>query len=223
VVLASANASNVPPVITSVPVTHVNQDAAYRYTLLAADAEGSSLTCTGMLVPSWSSFDAGSRVLTGTPTAANVGFHPVTLRVSDGLSASDQSFSILVIPVSGYESWAGQQSVAIGAPHVDYDGDTRNNLYEYALNGNPTDPLNKGVEPAFRLVGNLFQYIHVQRRNAPDLIYRVETTTNLLSGAWTPSGFGMETNVTGGTYDVVTNLLTMQHPECYVRLNIIQP
>jgi hypothetical protein len=223
VVLASANASNVPPVITSIPLTNVNQDATYRYTLLAADAEGSSLTCTGINLPSWLSFDTGRRLLVGTPTAANVGLHPVTLRVSDGLAVTDQSFSIQVIPVSGYEAWAAQQSAAIGGPGLDYDGDLRNNLYEYALNGNPTDPLDKGVEPEFKLVGNTFKYIHLQRHSAADLIYLVETTTNLLSGTWSNSGFVAETNVTGGTYDVITNHLMLQHPQRYIRLKITKP
>ena len=223
VVLASANASNVAPVITSVPVTNVNQDTTYSYTLLAADAEGSALTCSGVTVPSWLSFNAGSRVLFGKPTGANVGSHPVTLRVSDGFSASEQSFSIQVIPVSGYDAWASQQSAAIGAPEVDYDGDLRNNLYEYALNGNPTDPLNKGLEPTFMWVGNTFKYVHLQRRNAPDLTYRVEITTNLFSGAWTNPVVGAETNITGGAYDVITNNLAIQRPQCFIRLKITKP
>jgi arylsulfatase A-like enzyme len=223
VVLASANASNVPPVITSVPATNVNQGAAYSYTLLAADAEGSALTFSGVTVPAWLSFNAGNRVLSGTPTIANVGSHPVTLRVSDGLSANDQSFTVQVVPVFGYDAWASQQSAVIGAPDDDYDNDSRNNLYEYALNGNPTDPLNQGVEPAFKLVGDIFQYVHLQRRNAPDLTYRVETTTNLLSSAWTNAGFSAATNITGGTFDVITNSLTIQHPQCYIRLKITQP
>ena len=223
VVLASVNASNVAPVITSVPVTNVHQDTTYSYTLLAADAEGSALTHSGVIVPSWLSFNAGSGVLSGKPTGANVGSHPVTLRVSDGLSADEQSFSIQVIPVSGYDAWASQQSAVIGAPEVDYDGDLRNNLYEYALNGNPTDPLNKGVEPTFMLAGNTFKYAHLQRRNAPDLIYRVEITTNLVSGVWTHPGAGAETNITGGAYNVITNNLTIQHPQCFIRLKIAKP
>jgi large repetitive protein len=224
VVLAAANASNVPPVITSVPVTQVNQDTTYSYTLLAADAEGSALTCSGITVPSWLSFNASSRVLSGKPAAADVASHPVTLRVSDGLSADEQSFSIQVMPTaSGYNAWANQQSAAIGAPDDDYDNDSRNNLYEYALNGNPTDPLNKGVEPTFTLVGNTFKYVHLQRRNAPDLVYRVEITTNLVSGVWINPTISAETNITGGAYDVITNSMTVQHPECYIRLKITMP
>lgn len=223
VVLASVNASNVAPVITSVPLTNVNQDANYSYTLLAADAEGSALTCIGVTVPSWLSLNVGNRVLSGKPTAANVGSHPVTLRVSDGVAASDQSFSIQVMPLSGYDAWASQQSALIGGPDVDYDGDLRNNLYEYALNGNPTDPLNKGVEPTFMLVGNTFKYLHLQRRNAPDLVYRVELTTNLVSGVWLDSGGSLETNITLGAYDVITNSLTIQQPQSFIRLKITKP
>jgi arylsulfatase A-like enzyme len=223
VVLASVNASNVPPVITSIPATNVNQDVTYSYTLLATDAEGSALTCSGITVPSWLSFNAANRVLSGKPNGTDVGSHPVTLRVSDGVAASDQSFSIQVMPVVGYDAWASQQSAVIGAPDVDYDGDFRNNLYEYALNGNPTDTLNKGVEPSFMLAGNILKYIHLQRRNAPDLTYLVEITTNLVSGAWLPFGAGTQTNITGGEYDLITNNLTIQHPQCYIRLKITKP
>ncbi|MCU0786638.1 MAG: sulfatase-like hydrolase/transferase [Verrucomicrobia bacterium] len=224
VVLASANASNMAPVITSVPLANVNQDATYRYTLLAADAEGSALTCSAITVPAWLSFNPVSRVLSGTPTAVNVGSHPVTLRVSDGAAASDQSFSIEVIPVvAGYDAWAEQQSEVIGPPNDDYDDDLRSNLYEYALNGNPTDPLDKGVEPTFMLVGNSLKYIHVQRRNAPDLIYSVETATNFFSEGWAISGASAETNISGGAYDVITNSLTISHPQCYIRLKITKP
>jgi len=223
VVLASANASNVPPVITSVPVTNVNQDATYRYTLLAADAEGAPLTFSGVVIPSWLSFNAGSQLLSGKPTGANTGSHPVTLRVSDGLSAIDQSFSIQVTPVAGYDVWASQQSAVIGPPELDYDGDLRNNLYEYALNGIPTDPLDKGTDPTFMLSGNTFKYIHLQRRNATDLTYRVESTTNLFTGTWTNQVVVAETNITGGSYDVITNNLTIQHPQSFLRLKITRP
>ena len=111
----------------------------------------------------------------------------------------------------------------IGAPDVDYDGDLRNNLYEYALNGIPADPLNKGAEPTFVLAGNTFKYIHLQRRNATDLTYRVESTTNLFAGTWTNSMVVAETNITGGSYDVITNNLTIQHPQSFFRLKIIGP
>jgi hypothetical protein len=223
VVLASANASNVAPVITSVPVTNVNQDATYRYTLLAADAEGAPLTFSSVVVPSWLSFNAGNRLLSGKPTGAHVGAYPVTLRVSDGSSAIDQSFSIQVMPIAGYDAWASQQSAVIGPPGLDYDGDLRNNLYEYALNGIPTDPLSKGAEPTFVLAGNTFKYIHLQRRNATDLTYRVESTTNLFAGTWTNSMVVAETNLTGGSYDVITHNLTIQHPQSFFRLQIIRP
>ena len=224
VVLAAVNASNVVPVITSVPATNATQDKAYSYTLLAADAEGSALTYSGATVPSWLSFNAGSGVLSGTPTGANVGSHPVTLRVSDGESASEQSFSIEVVrAVSGYDAWAAQQSEVIGAPNVDHDGDSRNNLYEYALNGDPTDPLNKGVDPTFIRAGNKLKYVNLQRRNAPDLTYSVEITSNLVSGVWTNTGVGAQTNLTGGAYDVITNNISILYPQCYIRLKITKP
>ena len=108
-------------------------------------------------------------------------------------------------------------------PSVDHDGDLRNNLYEYALNGDPADPLNKGVDPTFIRAGNTLKYVSLQRRNAPDLTYSVEITTNLASGVWTNAVVGAQTNLTGGAYDVITNNLSILYPQCYIRLKITKP
>ncbi|MBM4152027.1 MAG: PASTA domain-containing protein, partial [Kiritimatiellaceae bacterium] len=109
VILEVAGTSNNPPLVTSVPVTQGTQDKAYTYTLLAADAESSSLTLSGVTVPSWLSFNTTNGVLSGTPSLAHVGTHPVSLRVSDGVNAIVHSFSITV---------AAKASVPVTVPDV---------------------------------------------------------------------------------------------------------
>lgn len=93
---------NDAPTISSTAITAATQDAAYSYTFAAADTDvGDTLTLSAVTKPSWLSFNTTSGVLSGTPGNADVGAHPVTLRVTDtdGLTA-DQSFSITVTNVN---------------------------------------------------------------------------------------------------------------------------
>ncbi|MCG9965805.1 Ig-like domain-containing protein [Shewanella cutis] len=93
---------NGAPTITSTALTSASQDAAYSYTMVASDSDvGDSVTLSAVTLPSWLSFNAGTGVLSGTPTNANVGSHAVVLRVTDvdGLSA-EQSFTIVVANVN---------------------------------------------------------------------------------------------------------------------------
>ena len=88
---------NDAPVFTSTPVTTATEGAAYSYTAVATDVDdGDVLTFSAPALPSWLAFDAGTRLLSGTPLNENVGTHAVTLRVSDGHVTVDQSFNIIV-------------------------------------------------------------------------------------------------------------------------------
>jgi fibronectin type 3 domain-containing protein len=122
----------------------------------------------------------------------------------------------------GYDSWASDHGV--GAATNDFDADGINNLYEYGLNGNPTNPAVLGTLPVFSKSGNRFLYIHPKRSDDPALIYTVETTTNLMdSGSWTNDGYTMTgTNITGETLDFVTNDVDIVDSEKFIRLKIEQ-
>jgi hypothetical protein len=89
--------SNHSPVITSTPITSATVGMLYSYTLAATDVDpGEVLTYSAITMPAWLSFNASTKILAGTPSAANIGTHAVTLRVSDGKVNSDQSFVITV-------------------------------------------------------------------------------------------------------------------------------
>lgn len=93
---------NDAPTISSMAMTAATQDAAYSYIFTAADTDvGDVLTLSAITKPSWLSFNVATGVLSGTPTNADVGSHPVTLRVTDadGLTA-DQSFMVIVTNVN---------------------------------------------------------------------------------------------------------------------------
>ncbi|PIW60180.1 Ig-like domain-containing protein [Shewanella sp. CG12_big_fil_rev_8_21_14_0_65_47_15] len=93
---------NDAPTISSTAITTATQDVAYSYSFVASDSDtGDSLTLSAVTKPSWLSFNAATGVLSGTPGNADVGAHPVLLRVTDadGLTA-EQSFSITVTNVN---------------------------------------------------------------------------------------------------------------------------
>lgn len=92
---------NDAPVITSTAVTTVDEDAAYSYTIVATDPDaGNILTYSAPVLPSWMTFNAATRVLSGSPTNTHVGTHNVTLRVNDGTVNTDQSFVITVANIN---------------------------------------------------------------------------------------------------------------------------
>ena len=92
----SLQVTNAPPVITSTPALTATQNSTYTYTIAATDANNDLLTYSATLLPTWLIFNTSTRVLSGTPSAANVGNHNVTLRVTDGKVTTDQAFVITV-------------------------------------------------------------------------------------------------------------------------------
>ena len=112
--------------------------------------------------------------------------------------------------VDGYDAWVTSNNIT-GGPLGDDDGDGLDNLSEYAVSENPT----------ITHSGSTFDYVHKQRTDDPSLTYTVETNTNLVFGSWTNIGYTiLGTNVTGGTYDDVTNSVPTDGPQSYIRLKI---
>ena len=107
---------------------------------------------------------------------------------------------------------------------ADDDHDGRNNLYEYALDGDPTDDEDIGVDPVLVKTGNGFEYVHLRRHDDPDLIYTVETSTNLISGVWTSGGLSvLGTNSYNADYDEIIHGVSPTNPHSYFRLKITKP
>jgi RHS repeat-associated protein len=90
---------NLPPEITSTPVTAAEEAQPYSYDVDAVDPEGSALTYYLDQAPDGMSIDAASGLINWTPAFDQVGLADVTVRVNDTLSASAaQFFQILVAP-----------------------------------------------------------------------------------------------------------------------------
>ncbi len=91
--------SNVAPQFASAPATSANQNVTYSYTVAATDYNGDMLSFTALTLPSWLTFvDNGDNtaMLSGTPTITNVGNHAVVLQVTDGLTLTEQAFTITI-------------------------------------------------------------------------------------------------------------------------------
>jgi hypothetical protein len=126
------------------------------------------------------------------------------------------------VELFGYASESGQpQWPPLSGPLFDDDADGRENLLEYALDGDPSDDQDLGVDPTFVKAGSAFEYTYLKRNNDPNLIYTVEMTTDLITGFWTNTGYMvLGTNVTGGVYDEVTSSIPTDSPQSYIRLKI---
>jgi hypothetical protein len=192
-----------------------------------------SVTNEVNLTPNWAEtlWNAGALTYNGNGTnELNKTWAEVT--AEDGLEAGarfdydndTKTLSLVSTAGSTYAQWTlGWGTNDIGAATNDYDLDGLNNLYEYALGGNPTNAAIQGSSPVFAKSGSGFIYVHPMRSDDTSLVYTVETRTNLLSGTWTNQGCTVTgTNVTGETLDFVTNDVDTVDNEKFIRLRIEQ-
>jgi hypothetical protein len=107
-----------------------------------------------------------------------------------------------------YQTWAS--SYGVGAGTGDPDGDGVLNLAEYALGGNPTNASDRGIQPVIVKVGSLVDYVYPVRTDDLTLTYQVQTRQDIgNAGTWVNFGYTpVGTNVTGGTFNYVTNSIT---------------
>ena len=98
----SISDANDTPTITSTSITASKEDSAYSYKFAASDVDsGDTVTYAATKLPSWLKFNAGTGVLSGTPTNSEVGTHSVVLTATDSSGAVDtQSFTITVSNVN---------------------------------------------------------------------------------------------------------------------------
>jgi hypothetical protein len=96
---------NNAPVVTSSPVTTVNEDAAYSYTITVTDADpADQIDMTVVSKPAWMVFthSAGARTatLTGTPLNTDAGTSSVDISITDGHSTIHDTYSLEVVAVN---------------------------------------------------------------------------------------------------------------------------
>jgi len=80
-----------------------------------------------------------------------------------------------------------------------------------------------GGDPILRYSGGELLYIYHRRNDDSNLVYQVETSTNLVSNVWTSTGYtvqGIHEFGGGMYYDAVTNLLSREWRKQFIRLII---
>jgi len=115
-----------------------------------------------------------------------------------------------------YNRWATDQGA--GSADADDDGDGLDNLYEYALDGNPGSALVPLIPVSIQTT-NRFEYSHHQRNDDLSLVYTVEFCTNLVNGAWTDARMVTVTNGSAGMYDDVTHTIPIEG-QAFLRLTV---
>mgnify|MGYP003573480102 FL=1 len=107
----------------------------------------------------------------------------------------------------------------------DDDDDGLINLYEYGLGGDPTNGFVDGNIPSFGNIDGSMLYIHAQRNDDTNLVYYLETDTDLVSAPiWTNSGYivtGTNTSLVGD-FDEVTNSIPTTAAQQFIQLIIEQ-
>lgn len=165
--------------------------------------------------------------LVGTLDGADTSVTNIAGSAATGTLAVDGNNLVLnVTGLGGYSSWAGGWGEDLSDPYGDFDEDGLLNIYEYGLNGDPTNNTNTGTSPTFGIqnVGgtNYFGYIHPQlHAEGTGLDYSLALATDL-AGPWTTnSGYVvLGTNVTVGPLDFVTNVTTTVESKKFIRLII---
>ncbi|MCX6746512.1 MAG: putative Ig domain-containing protein [Candidatus Pacearchaeota archaeon] len=89
--------TNHAPVITSVPITNINEGNNYNYNVDATDSDGDVLTYSLTEKPSWLSINSVTGVISGTApyVSANTPFS-ITVKVSDGIYVDTQSYTLTI-------------------------------------------------------------------------------------------------------------------------------
>lgn len=103
VVTITITAVNDPPEFISDPVGEVKVGETYWYEAVAIDVDEDSLAFYGVSIPSWLTLTGGKGgkvVITGIPTATDVGTVEVIIAVNDGSEEVRHTFEVVVQPAS---------------------------------------------------------------------------------------------------------------------------
>jgi hypothetical protein len=142
----------------------------------------------------------------------------------EGLVYDNIEVVLVPPPLEGYDAWTsnvGLSGSPDADPDYDYDDDGWDNLMEYALDGNPKDGILGDNVPTTEIAGATMEYVHNMRADDPSLTYYLELTDNLVLGTWTNMGYTVTgTNVTGGSYDQVTNSIPTTNTQTFIRLTV---
>lgn len=85
------------PVFTSTPIESTAYGQPYEYSITATGDEVLPTTLTAEVLPDWLDFRLAEASLSGTPDKSHLGDHPVTIRATNVIGYTDQTFTIRVV------------------------------------------------------------------------------------------------------------------------------
>ncbi|HEX4869994.1 MAG TPA: putative Ig domain-containing protein, partial [Moraxellaceae bacterium] len=125
----NVTASNQSPVFSSSAVTSGTESTAYTYNAAATDADGTTLTYSLPVKPTGMTINSSTGAISWTPPEALSNYSQnVTVRASDGVNNTDQSYSITVSANNDAPSYTS----------VDVTSGTENIAYQYDVDA--SDP-----------------------------------------------------------------------------------
>jgi hypothetical protein len=124
------------PVITSAPVTEVDEQEFYTYDVEAYDPDGDTLTYSLIQRPGWLSINPNTGFISGTApeVSGDTGFN-VAVRVSDGEDFAIQTFTITVKDIAEEEP-ENHAPIIISSPVTQVD---EQEFYTYNVNAYDAD------------------------------------------------------------------------------------
>ena len=125
------------------------------------------------------------------------------------------------VPANEYQAWMATYGLTNSAPDADDDSDGADNLYEYALNGDPTNAANAGVNPTIESDGSGISYVYLKRDDT-NLTYTLSIKRDLVYDSWTNSGYSVTTESIDPTWSAVTNTPLAPNSEVFFKLEIKQ-
>lgn len=140
--------ANKSPVQSGTPVTQAVVGQRYAYQPTCKDPEGKPVSYWMSGRPAWTTLNATTGLLSGTPAAANVGTTGnIVLACSDGVTATGQNFSITVAAAGGGTTnspptitGTPTKSVAVGTAYSFQPTakDTNNDPLTFGITNKPT-------------------------------------------------------------------------------------
>jgi hypothetical protein len=130
--------SNLPPVISGVPLPSIGVLLPYVFQPTASDPDGDTLTFSIDNRPPWATFNTSTGRLSGTPGLLDIAlFEDITISVSDGTTTTSlPTFSLNVLQLA-----VGSATVNWTPPTENTDGSALSDLagYRIAYGMSPTD------------------------------------------------------------------------------------
>ena len=128
----------------------------------------------------------------------------------------------LTPPTTPFEDWMADYGVS--DPAADDDGDGADNLYEYALDGDPTNAANAGIDPKLKEIGNAMCYIYRRRDPAASgLTYTVKIKNDLTALTWETNGYVTTEGPIDSIWTASTNSVPLAgNDETFYKLEIEQ-